>query len=198
MASSWLHRRSAVQQPPGGGGGDRVRVSPCGKGTRLRESVVARSRTCRCGGSGPDCLQDVGRVGRLAPHADLPAEHQLLLLSVADPGERLAAVDVLPGDVEVVQVPDALVAHYASETLGHNLWADSGPQPGGAFHRSDCLFSTMHRQMEDSRLPRNERNRLIFAVYQLCTTVRGLRFSSNELKVSSLQAGRRVKVRAPL
>jgi hypothetical protein len=139
MASSWLHRRSAVQQPPGGGGGDRVRVSPCGKGTRLRESVVARSRTCRCGGSGPDCLQDVGRVGRLAPHADLPAEHQLLLLSVADPGERLAAVDVLPGDVEVVQVPDALVAHYASETLGHNLWADSGAQPGGAFHRSDCL-----------------------------------------------------------
>jgi hypothetical protein len=100
---------------------------------------VARSRTCRCGGSGPDCLQDVGRVGRLAPHADLPAEHQLLLLSVADPGERLAAVDVLPGDVEVVQVPDALVAHYASETLGHNLWADSGAQPGGAFHRSDCL-----------------------------------------------------------
>jgi hypothetical protein len=115
MASSWLHRRSAVQQPPSGGG-DRVRVSLCGKGTRLRESVVARSRTCRCGGSGPDCLQDVGRVGRLAPH-----------------------VDVLPGDVEVVQVPDALVAHYASETLGHNLWADSGAQPGGAFHRSDCL-----------------------------------------------------------
>jgi hypothetical protein len=115
------------------------------------------------------------------PHAYFSSKHKLLLGNIIYSFYRLCSVEFIPRDIQMVKIPNTLIAENASETLCNSLRTNPSTQPKATkqnileFTQLDILLYTNVKL-----LPRGK-------THQLCTIVRGLRFAANVLKVSSLR-----------
>lgn len=136
--------------------------------------------TCSRCSSRPYCLLNIWCICCLTPHAYFSSKHKLLLGNIIYSFYRFCSVEFIPRDIQMVKIPNTLIAENASETLCNGLRTNPSTQPKATqqnifeFTRLDILLHTNVKL-----LPRGK-------THQLCTIVRGLRFAANVLKVSSL------------
>ncbi|XP_065041903.1 uncharacterized protein LOC135675559 [Musa acuminata AAA Group] len=92
------------------------------------DSVFA-SITCSSCSTRPDGLLDIRGINTFSPHAHLTTNDQFLLLRRGDVCKGLIHVELLPWDIQVIQVPLLLVAHNASQSGRHHLLCYSTTKP---------------------------------------------------------------------